>query len=43
MLVYLESPGSLTFEVQDVPAIVAAAKARGLKTLLDNTWSAPLF
>lgn len=43
VLVYLESPGSLTFEVQDVPAIVAAAKARGLKTLLDNTWSAPLF
>ncbi|HVA15741.1 MAG TPA: cystathionine beta-lyase [Stellaceae bacterium] len=43
VLIYLESPGSLTFEVQDVPAIVAAAKARGLKTLLDNTWSAPLF
>ena len=43
VLVYLESPGSLTFEVQDVPAIVAQAKARGLKTMLDNTWSAPLF
>jgi cysteine-S-conjugate beta-lyase len=43
VLVYLESPGSLTFEVQDVPAIVAAAKARGLKTLIDNTWAAPLF
>jgi cystathionine beta-lyase len=42
-LVYLESPGSLTFEVQDVPAIVKAAKARGLKTLLDNTWAAPMF
>jgi cysteine-S-conjugate beta-lyase len=42
-LIYLESPGSLTFEVQDVPAIVAAAKARGIKTLLDNTWAAPLF
>ncbi|HEX4194549.1 MAG TPA: cystathionine beta-lyase [Stellaceae bacterium] len=42
-LVYLESPGSLTFEVQDVPAIVGAAKARGLKTMLDNTWAAPLF
>jgi cystathionine beta-lyase len=42
-LVYLESPGSLTFEVQDVPAIVTAAKARGLKTLLDNTWAAPMF
>jgi cystathionine beta-lyase len=42
-VVYLESPGSLTFEVQDVPAIVAAAKARGIRTMLDNTWAAPLF
>jgi cystathionine beta-lyase len=42
-LVYMESPGSLTFEVQDVPAIVACAKARGLATLIDNTWAAPLF
>lgn len=41
--VFMESPGSLTFEVQDVPAIVAAAKARGLVTLLDNTWATPLF
>ena len=41
--IFLESPGSLTFEVQDVPAIVAAAKARGLVTLLDNTWATPLF
>jgi cysteine-S-conjugate beta-lyase len=42
-LVYLESPGSLTFEVQDVPAIVAGAKARGVRTIIDNTWAAPLF
>lgn len=42
-LVYLESPGSLTFEVQDTRAIVAAAKARGVKTVFDNTWAAPLF
>jgi cysteine-S-conjugate beta-lyase len=41
--IYLESPGSLTFEVQDVPAIVALAKSRGIATMLDNTWSAPLF
>ena len=41
--ILLESPGSLTFEVQDVPAIVAAAKARGVVTLLDNTWATPLF
>ena len=40
--VFLESPGSLTFEVQDVPAIVAAAKARGVVTLIDNTWATPL-
>jgi cystathionine beta-lyase len=41
--VFLESPGSLTLEVQDVPAICAAAKARGVATLLDNTWATPLF
>ena len=41
--IFMESPGSLTFEVQDVPAIVAAAKARGVTTLLDNTWATPLF
>ncbi|WP_448500878.1 cystathionine beta-lyase [Sphingomonas sp.] len=40
--IFMESPGSLTFEVQDVPAIVAAAKARGIVTLLDNTWATPL-
>jgi cystathionine beta-lyase len=39
----MESPGSLTFEVQDVPAILAAAKARGIATAIDNTWAAPLF
>jgi cystathionine beta-lyase len=41
--IFLESPGSLTMEVQDVPAICAAAKARGAATLLDNTWATPLF
>ncbi|AGH49679.1 MULTISPECIES: cystathionine beta-lyase [Sphingomonadales] len=41
--VFMESPGSLTFEVQDIPAICAAAKARGIATLLDNTWATPLF
>ncbi|WBH17509.1 cystathionine beta-lyase [Sphingomonas radiodurans] len=40
--ILMESPGSLTFEVQDVPAIVAAAKARGVTALLDNTWATPL-
>jgi len=40
--IFLESPGSLTFEVQDVPAIVAVAKAHNLVTLIDNTWATPL-
>ena len=42
-VVYLESPGSLTFEVQDVPAIAKAAKAAGATVILDNTWATPLF
>jgi len=41
-LIFLESPGSLTFEVQDVPAIVAVARDRGVLTMLDNTWATPL-
>ena len=41
--VFLESPGSYTFEVQDVPGICEVAKARGLVTLLDNTWATPFF
>jgi len=39
-LVHLESPGSLTFEVQDVPAIAAAARTAGAKTVIDDTWTA---
>jgi cystathionine beta-lyase len=42
-VVYLESPGSQTFEVQDVPAIATAARARGALVLLDNTWATPLY
>ena len=38
----MESPGSLTFEVQDVPAIAEMARARGVATILDNTWATPL-
>jgi cystathionine beta-lyase len=41
-VVYLESPGSQTFEVQDVPAIAAAAHARDALVILDNTWATPL-
>ena len=39
-LVWCESPGSVTMEVQDVPAIVAAAHARGVPVALDNTYAA---
>ncbi|MCA1934479.1 MAG: cystathionine beta-lyase [Asticcacaulis sp.] len=39
-LIYLESPGSLTFEIQDIPAIAQAAKARGILTFCDNTYGA---
>lgn len=46
--VYLESPGSVTFEIQDVPAIATAARAaatagRQVHILIDNTWATPLF
>ena len=40
--IMLESPGSLTMEVQDVPAICAVARDRGVPTLIDNTWATPL-
>ena len=41
-LVFTESPGSLTFEVQDIPAIAAVAHARRARVILDNTWATPL-
>jgi cystathionine beta-lyase len=41
--IFMESPGSLTFEVQDVPGICALAKSRGIVALLDNTWATPLY
>jgi cystathionine beta-lyase len=40
---YLESPGSLTFEMQDIAALAAAARARGITVLADNTWATPLY
>jgi len=40
--VLLESPGSLTMEVCDVPALAMAAREAGLVSLLDNTWASPL-
>jgi cystathionine beta-lyase len=41
--VFVESPGSLTFEIQDVPAIAKVAKEKGAVTLMDNTWATPLY
>src|SRR3954449_12460174 len=41
--VFTESPGSLSFEMQDIPAIAAAAHARNSVVLMDNTWAGPLF
>src|SRR5208282_5587500 len=40
-VVYCESPGSLTFEIQDIPAIAAVAHRHGAKVLMDNTWGTP--
>jgi cystathionine beta-lyase len=42
-LVFTESPGSMTFEVQDIPAISSAAHGRDLLVMMDNTWGTPLF
>ena len=39
-MIYVESPGSLTFDIQDLPGIARAAKARGILTLCDNTYGA---
>jgi cysteine-S-conjugate beta-lyase len=39
-LIWLEAPGSVTMEFPDLPALVAAAKARGVLTAIDNTWGA---
>jgi cysteine-S-conjugate beta-lyase len=40
--VFLESPGSLTMEVQDVPALARIAREHGLVSIIDNTWASPL-
>lgn len=42
-LVWCESPGSVTMEIEDIPAIVRAAHARGVCVALDNTWSAGVY
>ena len=42
-LIVLESPGSLTFDMQDVPGVATLARSRGVLTLMDNTWAAGLY
>lgn len=42
-VVFTESPGSLTFEVQDIPAIAEEAHKRGCTVMMDNTWASPLY
>jgi cystathionine beta-lyase len=42
-VIFLESPGSLTFEMQDVPAIAAVARRAGVATIMDNTWATPVY
>jgi cystathionine beta-lyase len=42
-VVFLEIPGSQSLEMQDVPAIAGIAAAKGICTILDNTWATPLF
>ena len=42
-VIFLETPGSQTFEIQDVPAIAGVAIEKDLCTILDNTWATPLF
>ena len=41
--VYLEAPGSLTFEMQDLAAVSAVARRHGATVLFDNTWATPLY
>jgi cystathionine beta-lyase len=42
-LIFLESPGSNTFEIQNIPAITELAQTKGIITVLDNTWATPLY
>lgn len=42
-VIYAESPGSITFEIQDIPAIAAVAKKHDISVIVDNSWATPLF
>jgi cystathionine beta-lyase len=42
-LIYLESPTSMTFKLQDLSAVASLARSRGIRTITDNTWATPYF
>lgn len=42
-LIYLESPSSAVFSLQDIKKVVALAKKNNIKTIIDNTWATPIF
>ncbi|MDR2071618.1 MAG: PLP-dependent transferase, partial [Treponema sp.] len=42
-VLYLESPTTLTFKLQDIPVLAAAARQRNIKSIIDNTWATPIF
>jgi len=42
-LIYLESPSSAVFSLQDIEAVAKLAKSRGIKTIIDNTWASPIY
>lgn len=42
-IIYLESPTSLSFSLQNVPAITEIARSKGIKTIIDNTWATPFY
>ncbi len=42
-LIYLESPTTFTFKLQDIGAVASFARSRGIKTVIDNTWATPIF
>lgn len=42
-LIFLESPSSAVFGLQDIEAVATLARARGIRTVIDNTWATPLF
>ena len=41
--IYVESPGSLTFEIMDIPAVASVAKERNIPVMMDNTWASAMF